>query len=130
MSHLHLETLFCLGASNKKETHTYVHTHTKANGVFEFSNLPVCCAAARSNQTTCATTLPKIINGGSFQSAPGETPSLRWRNIYPSNRLFLVPTLFMWLNVYFCLALQFELSDIVYPDRAPCTNYMRGIIRR
>lgn len=58
-------------------------------------------AEAHSKPTTCATTLPQIINRGELLKLSRETPSLHHWNIYPSNKLFLVSTSSCgWISIF------------------------------
>lgn len=89
--------------------------------------LSVSHADTHCELTTWATTLPQNHKWGQLLKGTRETPSLHCRNIYPPNKLFLVSTSFMWLSFYFCLTLEFQLDDIVYPDHAPFLQIIWGV---
>lgn len=88
--------------------------------------LSVSYAEAQSKLTTCATTLPLIINEGGAFKALWRDPIIAPLKYIPIKQAISGLNFFMWLNFYFCLTLEFKLNDIVYPDRTPVANYMRG----
>lgn len=89
--------------------------------------LSVSHADTHCELTTWATTLPQNHEWGQLLKGTRETPSLHCRNIDPPNKLFLLSTSFMWLSFYFCLALELQLDDIVYPDHAPFSQIIWGV---
>lgn len=77
----------------------FLFSKTKCCRMSEYLTAPY--AAAHSKLTTCATTLPLNHKWGQLLKLSRETPSLHHRNIYPSNKLFLVWTSSCgWISIF------------------------------